>query len=184
MSTMRAQSLQADAGVNSSSEHKQQDDTPPEGVLAYKDEVEIEDGKKISLEDEELNYLPVEQKEVIAKQVDPYKFIPQLNIRTEHARYIVTAVRNAMQLLRRVVDLIVTLLSSCIASSILLVLLFVTLLFLLLAGCTDAENTNRLAGKRPAPCVAICVFAYYRDNSFQTHGHGTLSPVLSNKCYT
>ena len=49
--------------------------------------VEI-DGDQVALDSEIVALLPVEKKEEIAKTYDPFRFIPNLNIKTEHARYV------------------------------------------------------------------------------------------------
>ena len=55
----------------------------------YLEEIEIE-GNKVSLDSEVLGQLTEEKKEEVAMQIDPFRYTPQLNVRTAHARHIVT----------------------------------------------------------------------------------------------
>ena len=70
-------------------EEKEEQDNPRRLNAVYLDEVEIE-GNKVSLDSEVLGQLTEENKEEIALKIDPFKVVPQLNIRTDHARHIVT----------------------------------------------------------------------------------------------
>jgi len=61
-------------------------DPPADG-----ERVVVVDGESYDLDDNDaIKALPIEKKEQIARLTDTFRFLPQLNVKTEHARFVVT----------------------------------------------------------------------------------------------
>jgi len=76
----------------------------PDSVTAIKsEEIKTDEQKDAlvigNLQPQQLETLPILKKEELAKRISPYKLIPELHVRTEHAKYIVTMASQDPQIL-------------------------------------------------------------------------------------